>query len=257
MKKTILVMAMLSLGLSACSNYQECNDDKSKVAVLEILGQHFPEMPPAITEALKPVHAEAKLLDIKTTSKNKDLGQFQCSGTYAAKYKDQELKISVDYQLAHLEDSNTTETRVDTSNFRARFPGPFFQQISGEILAMNQNSLKEYLEKRNPQPPQDVATCFDSSVRAYFNHGGGYGNFGTEDFKKIEASCEKRIADEKVYEEEKAIKEREAEISLQEAVRVDRCVKDKFDAEGSKNSSFMPNEPLRLQFAAECSKQKN
>ncbi len=117
MLSAIFKFFIITLLLQGCGTKVDCNDSKTKNTALEIIHSHlisavwYREMSAALSSP--------ELKNIKTTFRNDELKQCQCSGTYSFTYNGKQREIDVAYELAYLQDKGETEVKVDVNSVKA------------------------------------------------------------------------------------------------------------------------------------------
>ncbi len=199
-----------------------------------------------ITEIYQLIHSNSNLVNIKTLSENKNIGKFECSGTYSTEYKENKLNFDLRYELSHLEDTNSTETKVYARDFGRYFISSFFKAIGDEITEKSQHNIEEYLKERTPKMSAEVLACFNGSLASTQSQA-NYLAFDMARIKTLDENCEKHIVDEKINDE----KEEEKRTAQHEEFRVVECIRVK-----SENSEINLSTEQYEKLEKECKKSK-
>jgi antitoxin component YwqK of YwqJK toxin-antitoxin module len=112
---SILICCAVVLTMQGCGNKADCNDNQTKENAINIIQSHLENWDKDIILAIT---GTSKLTDVRSLSKDENLGQAQCVAAYTFTYNKKEREIEVQYYLSYLEDKKQVDVKVGIDDLK-------------------------------------------------------------------------------------------------------------------------------------------
>ncbi|MFZ6647165.1 toxin-antitoxin system YwqK family antitoxin [Undibacterium sp. TJN25] len=146
-------ICLISFLLQACGSKVDCNDSKNKDTAIEIIQSHL-NAATWYSEISAAISGSPALTNIKTSSRNDELKQCGCSGSYTVTYNGKQREIEVAYFLAYLQDKGEVEVKVDVDRIKSGLMGIAMTEApvkngTQKILDPKTGNLQQKIEWKN------------------------------------------------------------------------------------------------------------